>query len=176
MIPDRKKYNISLFAIGVILFLVLLVAFILLVKYSPESKKESSSVSHSTQEVKRSVDSIPEKKEDLHLKTNVLSETQDLPSPPEITPAEKEVVLADLNRAACTYEASSLPKIEPYLYSKDKELREAALNDIVILGDAAGAPLLRKAAEQSQDPNEAAELMNKANYLELPSGSLLKAK
>lgn len=176
MIPDRKNINTNLFAIGIILFSLTVIAIIFLVRNTSGINLKSANVSHSTPEVKMSFDSIPEKKEHLQSKTNALVETQALTAPTDVTPAEKELVLTDMNRAACTYEASSLPKIVPYLYSKDKELREAALNNIVTLGDAAGAPLLRKAAEQSQDPNEAAALMNMADYLELPSGSLLKTK
>jgi hypothetical protein len=40
---------------------------------------------------------------------------------------------------------------------------------MIVLGHAAGAPLLREAAKRIASPLEAAELLKKADYLELPS-------
>jgi len=92
-----------------------------------------------------------------------------VPPPPQTS---KEIVLHTLGEAATTYEATSLPVIEPHLYSPDPEIRGAALNAVVILGDKAGAPLLRKAALSATNSAEAAELMDQAAYLELPPARL----
>jgi hypothetical protein len=46
---------------------------------------------------------------------------------------------------------------------------------MIILGHAAGAPLLREAARRLS-PTEAAELLKKADYLELPSATLIERK
>ncbi len=40
------------------------------------------------------------------------------------------------------------------------------------LGDAAASPLLRKAAENAYSPHEAVAMLEAADYLELPSGTL----
>lgn len=90
----------------------------------------------------------------------------DLPLPP------KEVALNLLVEYSSSYDSRLLPKIEPYLYHRDKELREAAVNAIISLGDASGGSLLRKAAEIAEDPEEVKALIEWAKYVELPSGRL----
>ena len=67
-----------------------------------------------------------------------------------------------------TYDAKSLPKIEPFLYSDEPAIREAALNAIVNLGDEAGAEILRRAARSMVDPKEELEALEKAAFLRLP--------
>ena len=169
---DRKNSVPLFLTIGIILCLVLVHLGVQLFKDT--SPKSVESALPPSPVVKGERESASEQKltSKVELSRTPPAETIPISSPSPVI--DKEKILSDLNRYACTYQASSLPQIEPYLYSKDKDLREAALNDIVILGDAAGAPILRKAADQSQDTAEAAELLNKANYLELPSGSLLK--
>jgi hypothetical protein len=58
--------------------------------------------------------------------------------------------------------------IEPYLYHADPEIRAAALDGVVLLGDGAGAKLLRTAAGKTTDPSEALRLKEMADYLDLP--------
>lgn len=88
------------------------------------------------------------------------------------TVAAKEAVLSTIQQAAITYDPASLHIIEPHLSSPDKEIREAAVDGVMLLGDAAGAALLRQAAKQARNPAEAEELQTKAAYLELPPGRL----
>jgi len=175
MSPDRKNGVPLFIAIGIIFFLVIISAGFLLFRDSFVNSGDSLQKNLSSQEGTRPKVPSPGKNASQS-EVNVLPQAQTTPVPAPSIVIDKEKILTDLNRAACTYDASSLPKIEPYLYSKDKDLREAALNNIVTLGDAAGAPILRKAAKQSEDPMETAELLSKANYLELPSGTLLKRK
>jgi hypothetical protein len=81
--------------------------------------------------------------------------------------------LAAIQEASISYDPKELPKIKPYLQHPDAEVRAAALNGILVLGDAAGAPILREAAKRAPTPQEAVKLLETADYLELPSASLL---
>lgn len=87
--------------------------------------------------------------------------------------APKQVVLEHIQEAAVSYDPVDLPKIQPYLTHPDVEVREAAVQGIVTLGHASGAPLLRAAAKQLTDPAEAVAMLQAADYVELPSGSML---
>ncbi len=86
--------------------------------------------------------------------------------------AEKQRIIDAIQLASVSYDPSELPRIQPYLTHPDPELRQAALNGMIVLGHAAGAPLLREAARRTANPTEAAELLNKADYLELPSAPI----
>ncbi|MBB5036719.1 HEAT repeat domain-containing protein [Prosthecobacter dejongeii] len=90
--------------------------------------------------------------------------------------APREVLLEAINDVATTYDPVELPKIKPYLLHPDAEVRKAALDGMVVLGDAAASPLLRDAARQVTSNKEAIEMMQAAEYLELPSATgLLKS-
>ncbi len=85
-------------------------------------------------------------------------------------------ILEAIQEASISYDAKELPKIQPYLIHPDPEVRAAALEGVLVLGDAAGSPLLRQAASTLKDPREAVKYLDAAEYLELPSGSLLAGK
>lgn len=85
-------------------------------------------------------------------------------------------ILEAIHEASISYDAKELPKIQPHLIHPDPEVRAAALDGVLTLGDAAGAPLLRQAASTLKDPREAVKYLEAADYLELPSGSLLAGK
>lgn len=90
--------------------------------------------------------------------------------------APREVLLEAINDVAITYDPVELPKIKPYLLHPDAEVRKAALEGMVVLGDAAASPLLRDAAREVTSTKEAIEMMQAAEYLELPSArGLLKS-
>lgn len=91
-----------------------------------------------------------------------------------IDDSRREQILNHLQEVAITYDASNLPKIQPYLTSQDKEVREAAVNAVVTLGEGVGAELLRQAASQLKDPREKVAFLDAAEYVELPSGSLIQ--
>ncbi|HEY1083662.1 MAG TPA: HEAT repeat domain-containing protein [Prosthecobacter sp.] len=93
---------------------------------------------------------------------------------PTSGPQEKPQILAAIEDAAVSYSAEELPKIQPYLTHPDPEVRAAAIQGMVTLGDAAAAPLLRAAAQLALSPEEATAMREAASYVELPSGSLLK--
>ena len=85
----------------------------------------------------------------------------------------RAAILTDIEQASVTYDAKALPQIEPYLLHPDPEIRAAAMNGMVILGDAAAGPLLRKAAESAPTPKEAVALNEAADYVELPAGTFV---
>lgn len=94
------------------------------------------------------------------------------PAPAQAVPQ----ILESIHEASISYDAKELPKIQPHLIHPDAEVRAAALEGVLVLGDAAGAPLLRQAASTLKDPREAVKFLEAADYLELPSGSLLAGK
>jgi len=124
-------------------------------------------------------------------KTAAGMKPEPVPSPPQITsPAESPLVLSSASQpvldgpldatgkqhvfdaiqsASVSYDPVELPRIQPYLAHPDPEIRMAALNGVVVLGHAQGAPLLREAARKIADPKEIARLLEKADWLELPS-------
>jgi hypothetical protein len=83
--------------------------------------------------------------------------------------AAKQGILEAIHTASISYDPAELPRIQPFLTHPDPEVRAAALNGMIVLGHASGAPLLRDAAKRTANPLEAAELLKKADYLELPS-------
>lgn len=82
-------------------------------------------------------------------------------------------LLAEIEQLSVTYDAKELPKLEPYLLHPDPEVRKAAMNGMVVLGDSAAAPLLRRAAEKAPTPQEAVALTEAADFMELPEGSFI---
>ena len=80
----------------------------------------------------------------------------------------KNGILEDIQEAASTYNPAQLPQIEPFLSHSDPEIRQAAREGVVLLGDAAGAKMLRDAASRTTDPTEVLELREMADYLDLP--------
>jgi hypothetical protein len=84
---------------------------------------------------------------------------------------ERFAILNTIEEASVTYDAKGLPLIEPYLLHQDPEVRLAAMNGMIVLGEAAAGPLLRKAAEKSTSPKEAVALSEAADFVELPSGT-----
>ncbi|MBT8037356.1 MAG: hypothetical protein KJO21_07410 [Verrucomicrobiae bacterium] len=99
---------------------------------------------------------------------------QALPSSPQqsISQGETDQILEDLHKAAITYDAAELAKITPYLLHSHPDIRKAAIDAMITLGDAAAAPLLRTAAQNAPTPHEAVALLNAADYVELPSAKI----
>ena len=85
----------------------------------------------------------------------------------------RDAILGEIEDASVTYDPIALPRIEPYLRHGDPEIREAARNGMIVLGDAAAGPLLRKASDDAATPQEAVAFIEAADYVELPSGTLI---
>jgi hypothetical protein len=93
--------------------------------------------------------------------------------PAALSDEERMTILNTIEQASVTYDAKALPDIEPYLLHPDPEVRQAAMNGMIVLGDAAAGPLLRKAAEKAPTPKEAVALTEAADYIELPAGTFV---
>jgi hypothetical protein len=80
-------------------------------------------------------------------------------------------ILEEIHDASVTYDPKQLMKIEPYLLHPDSEVRQAAINGMIVLGDASAGALMRAAAAKAPSPQEAVALLEAADYVELPSAS-----
>lgn len=87
----------------------------------------------------------------------------------EIRNAENEVILSEIHEASIQYEPSQIPVIIPYLAHKEKEVRLAAVDGLIVLGERAAADHLREASKRLEDPREAVIFLDAADFLELPS-------
>lgn len=92
-------------------------------------------------------------------------------SPASSTSTDREKISQVIEAASITYDPAELPKIQPYLTHPDPEVRAEALNGIVNLGDEAGVPLLREAAQRVPNSEESRRLIEMADYLELPAST-----
>jgi len=88
--------------------------------------------------------------------------------PPPEDPEAKRPVLEEIEEASISYDPKELPVIQRHLLSADPEIRLAARNGMVVLGDAAAAPMLREAAKLAPTSEDTIELLKAADYLELP--------
>ncbi|HRJ07586.1 MAG TPA: HEAT repeat domain-containing protein [Prosthecobacter sp.] len=105
---------------------------------------------------------------------NPVAPSPNTPAPATVPmDAANEVILQEIEQASITYDAKDLPRIRPFLSHPDPEIREAAINGMIVLGDAAAAPMLREASQIAPTPQEAVRMQEVAAYLELPSGSLV---
>jgi hypothetical protein len=80
----------------------------------------------------------------------------------------KEAVLSVIEDASTTYDVSGLTVLGPLLAHSDPDVREATVEGIVQLGDAAGAKTLRDAAKGTSDPKLKDRMLKAAQFLELP--------
>jgi hypothetical protein len=88
----------------------------------------------------------------------------------EVRKAEShQEALEQMHEASITYDKAQLKVIQPYLTHPDAELRSAAINAMVVLGDASAGPLLREASKNASSPREAVAMEEAADYVELPS-------
>ncbi len=91
----------------------------------------------------------------------------------DVTEAELIERIGDL---ATTYEDSQARPIAAYLRHPSAEVREAALDALLVLGSEAASPYLREAARLTADPREAVKMLEAAEYLELPSGYIPRSQ
>ena len=142
---------------------------------SSEGSKEQVKVRHSSSSPNRlqPTSVMPQEQE---LKP-VIEEQHSPNSAPKATPVlEKDKVIDNLREASVTYDKVALPRITPYLASADPDVRQEAINAVVNIGDPAGAPFLRAQAAREADFNKKKELLDLADWLELPSATLILPK
>jgi hypothetical protein len=81
----------------------------------------------------------------------------------------KEEIVPYLEEASTRYDETSVQLISPYLDNQDPEVRNAAVNAMLVSGRASGAGPLRLASKRLIDPHEAVSYLEAVDYLELPS-------
>jgi hypothetical protein len=81
-----------------------------------------------------------------------------------------------IHEASVTYDAAELPTIRPYLSHADPEIRKAAVDAMIVLGDSSAAVMLRDAASNAHTPQEAVDMLKAAEYLELPSATEIRRR
>ena len=91
-------------------------------------------------------------------------QTPDLGAPEET----KSATLERINEAMTTYSAEGLPTLKAYLSNSDPEIRAAALEAIIQLAVPEGAQVLREAAKSAKTAREQIEMLEGAEFLELP--------
>jgi hypothetical protein len=96
----------------------------------------------------------------------------DFAAPGDARLAARDAALEKIHDAATTYDPVELAAIRPYLVNADPEIREAAVNGMIVLGDAAAGPMLREAAARMESAEEAKAMLAAADYVELPSANL----
>lgn len=77
--------------------------------------------------------------------------------------------LARIDTVVVTYAVESLPALAVYLTHADAEVRQAAREGFLQMGLTEGAAYLRAAADKIRDPREAVQLLDAADFLDLPS-------
>jgi len=92
----------------------------------------------------------------------------------ELAVIPRDAAIEKMHDAAVTYDPAELPVIGPYLESPDPELRAAAVEAMIILGDSSAGPMLREAALKLTAPEEILKMQQAADYIELPPANLKK--
>jgi hypothetical protein len=88
----------------------------------------------------------------------------------------RAAAIEKMQEASTTYDAAQLPVIQPYLVSPDPELRAAAVDAMIVLGDASAGAMIREAAKSMTSLDEVKKMENAADYAELPPVDFKKMK
>ena len=80
-----------------------------------------------------------------------------------------EEISNEIEAAVVTYSPDALPTFEKFLASGEPDVREAARDGLLRLGEKGGAALLRRATARMTDPEEIKRFREAADFLELPS-------
>ncbi len=107
---------------------------------------------------------VPSTRESRQPKSTSTEQVSPPPDPRPSLPLEEEI-----EAAVVTYSPAALPTFEKLLASGEPEIREAARDGLVRLGETGGAALLRRATARLTDPEEIRKFLETADYLELPS-------
>ena len=84
------------------------------------------------------------------------------------------ILLEEINDAAVMYDPAYLPAIQKHLLHPDQEVRKAAINGMIVLGHREASLMLREASKLAPSPHEAVAMLEAADYLELPSASMIE--
>lgn len=86
-------------------------------------------------------------------------------------PQHREEARTTIDAAVVSYSPAGVKEIRPYLLDADPEVRAAARDGMVQLGEGDAIPLLRDAASKLENPEEVASLQEAADLLALPAWS-----
>jgi hypothetical protein len=86
-------------------------------------------------------------------------------------PQYRDDAQTTIDAAVVTYSPAGVKAIRPYLLDADPEVRAAARDGLVQLGESDAVPLLRDAASKLQDPQEITSFREAADLLALPAWS-----
>ena len=87
------------------------------------------------------------------------------------TPMTVEQICEIIHDASVTYDPKELATIQPFLLHQDPAIRKAAIDGMIVLGDASAGVMLRDAAKGATSPQEAVAMLEAADYVELPSAT-----
>jgi len=93
-------------------------------------------------------------------------------NPAALEAPSREVILEKIHDAAVAYHPDSVPLIEPFLLHGDPEVRKAAIDGMIMLGERSAVPVMRAAASKAPTPEDTIALLQAAAYIELPSSPL----
>jgi hypothetical protein len=174
-----KQDNSKRFLLGVTCLIAIIGVLVFVLLDTSEGSKEQAKAPHSPNLLSSSSnrpETVSVKPQVQELKP-VIDEQHSPNSAPKATPVlEKDKVIDNLREASVTYDKVALPGITPYLASADPDVRQEAINAVVNIGDPAGAPFLRSQAAREADFNKKKELLDLADWLELPSATLILPK
>jgi len=89
----------------------------------------------------------------------------------ESDPDRLATAQAMIESAALRYEPSAVKDIKPWLLDTDPQIRQAARDGLVMLGESDAIPFLRDAASRLKDTEEIASFHEAADLLSLPAWS-----
>ena len=157
--------------LGILLIAIALIA----VNFFPSNEPDGAVATTHSEKKHRKKKSTPQKQfQNPHSST--ASTNRNKPTVTEADSAtqvaEREAAIEKMDEASTSYDPAELPIIRPYLESADPLLREAAVNAMIVLGDASAGPMLREAAQKLPSSEESKKMMEAADYVELPSANL----
>lgn len=155
-------------SISIVAAAIVIIIAIVLVALKGESSTNVENISEKT--TKRSTKSNPNQSrtQGLDPLSTIQSDANDRPDE-ETKNSENEVILSEIHEASIQYEPSQIPVIIQYLAHPEKEVRLAAVDGLIVLGERAAADHLREASKRLEDPREAVIFLDAADFLELPS-------
>jgi hypothetical protein len=103
------------------------------------------------------------------------------PAPPPSSAASAPLLEGDaaheaIADLAVTYDPAAVPDLARYLAHPDPEIRSAARDGLVQLGERAAIAPLEAAASRAADPDEASSLREAARFLSLPTWTEHRAR
>jgi len=93
----------------------------------------------------------------------------DRPRTPRLPAAHGEAVMDAIQTATATHDVRMVPLLARYLESDAADVRAAALQGLIELGERDAIPYLKLAAQETKIPEEKIELAKAIEFLSLPT-------